>query len=240
MRPPVIFNRLGSDTQILKSVIGLNLDKTGSPTYAACRFGSGVKCTNGSYPFIDMGSYFNHPAFTFTFFVKYDSYSMTNATPSDSLYHDVFFYRSQALFNYPQMGIIHRGPDSVTQVFLFLDDFNYCVINVTTGLDVALNDVVYYAFIYNSAESNPNRLKLYYKNLTSGQTTTFTETDSLGSLGNFVSNADDLLGVGQQFLANRGLDAIIDNFKLYDYAITRYTDQYSERGGLNDQVIITS
>lgn len=217
----ILHNTLDSTTAVLNSRYGPDLTIVGTPEYSACQFNNGVKCIANKYVYVPLVNFLNYDSFAISFFCKYYAYSIISCGTSDSQIYDIL-YCTDAFNIYPIIAFYHRN--GYSQLLLFLNATNYFGLDLYSGIDIALNDIVFYSFIYDSKNTNPNILKIYYYNLTSGQSSIFTTTSSSGTASTFTPTATHILSLGQQHVINRGGNVIIDNLKIYNYAKNDYSD----------------
>jgi hypothetical protein len=225
-KPPALFTRCEDDNAFLKPVTGSALAKTGTPTYAAGRFGNGVEGVNNAYWLCSPDNIFasgNNQAGAIRFWWK-------PAAGFDAV-NNALFYFSNNVSNTPGVytyivgsGAIMRTSvqvisgvqntiDLATNTFVAGTQYHMAVVwdmaGIGGGADVAR---VYKDGVDVGSSGNACPVRLWPANC--------------GSLGNYYH-----IPAGNQV---RG---IIDNFKIYDYAKTDFNDRFNERGGMNDQVM---
>jgi len=88
-QPPLIFNRLGSDTQLTNSVVGADGTETGTLTYNAAKFGNGAYSNNAANYFSLDASGFDPNVYTIECWIQTD-WSMTDGIPGDAAVHRMF------------------------------------------------------------------------------------------------------------------------------------------------------
>ncbi len=69
MKPPILWNRMCDDTNLIQSVIGTNFTKTGTPTYSSVKFNNGINGDSANYG--NLG-YVLPATFTIEFWLKYN------------------------------------------------------------------------------------------------------------------------------------------------------------------------
>ena len=95
------------------------------------------------------------------------------------------------------------------------DNSNYTRINyVTTGVDIAINDLVYWKLVFDADQSIGNRITLYYYNQTSSQSGIWHENQTVGTPAAPILSDSDILYLGTYYNSTEVADAIIDNFKV--------------------------
>ncbi|NIU83353.1 MAG: hypothetical protein GWN64_07700 [Candidatus Thorarchaeota archaeon] len=222
------WNTLESALTVGKSKLGPNGSVTGSPTYLSVNsmFGNGIKCTTNNYASMVLNGILNRDSFVISIIVKYDTYSMTNGDPSDGNNHDIFQIGTNGLSNNPIGGLFNLGSANYSLAYINptsgSDSFT---VQMSSGIDVSINDIVFWAFIYDKNQSSPNRLRIKYHNISSGQNGLFSETSSSGSGQTPAFDPGDVIKIGQSVWQARGADAIIDNFKIHNFVKTAFPEK---------------
>jgi hypothetical protein len=223
-KPPTLFLRCGSDTQFTQPVIGSALTETGdASSYAAGYFGNGVKgVNNAAWQFIP-SAYFDDAQGRVGMWWKPDA----GFDGADGMLFDTYPNSAGKAFIYIQMrgaasnamrwyhsvqgGAVRFSYDRAEGNFAAGTWYHIAYVWDRTGIDGGADTARAYVNGVEVADDN----------------NAWADTDFGGGLTGSIANAwtpavwADLIGT-------------LDNFKVYDYANTDFTDIYNERGGMND------
>lgn len=214
MKEPLIFNRLGSLIQANNSVIGLNGVVVGSPSFVTCKFGNGFDSdVNGKY--VDFAQAWPDGAGTVDIWFKPNA-NFASMGNSEIIGYKTAADRWSVDINAGNFRLIYPTGGSVA------------VLTASPAPTWLANDLVNIRVVYdnNLIDGGANRVELYIDQVLKASTTNSTDSETNEiRLGGQPSDA---------FHAN----GVIDNFYLFDYAITNFANSNDERWGLNDQAIL--
>jgi hypothetical protein len=214
LKPPVYYNRAGSDGDWAIPVIGLASTKSGTPTYEAVKFGNGTRIGSADYHTVSdiaIGS----TAYTLEFWTKPVADQATNSY----IFHWVtgagkISYETQQYSGQLRIGQVDSGGG--------YDVLYYFTPTWTAG------EVWHCAMVFNSGAGAGNRCKLYKNGVEISADST--PQDNTWSDSNLTLLPKDNYSGGNTWA--------IDNIKIYDYAKTDFSDRFNERSGLNDQTMV--
>ena len=227
MKPPVLWNRLGSATQITKSVIGENFAWVGSSSYAAGKFGNGSysnsasnypQVTNGNNVIPDQGLY------AVELWLK-TGFDVTNGVgPANnpgiwSLYG--------AAWSKAQVSFLTGS--GLTFAYYWLSSSGYYHLNSTSAAFTwTAGTLVHLAFVINTSGigGSANTMRVYKDGISRTTSDTALGTPPAAAPVFKLLNGD----------WTTGQDATIDNIKVYDYDKINFNDRFNERGGMNDSI----
>lgn len=207
MKPPVLWNRLESSASYLHSIIGENgLATTGTPVYAANKFGNGSQHYSTSAAG-SIGFYRNFgTAFTIEFWYK----ALTASSDNTDFFPGFGNYVIYTIANPNNFDfVIYSAGVKIRYVF---------------PLTFSIGDIFHLAIVCDSGGANKARL---FKNGSEIAVATKV-TDNTWTATNLYFYIANASGGAAKYN--------IDNFKIYDYAKTDFSDRNNERGGLNDSV----
>jgi hypothetical protein len=234
MKPPILFNRVGSTVETTHSVIGENGIEAASVSYTPGRFGNGIIC-NGSTKYVSFpnsGNIYLGTKGAIEFWFAPQGYSITDgsastATPAFKFLFSTSGNTSANLFDFGfinNSGTVIRSRANGTY-----NGFGAGTLN-PTGFTLADGVFGHVAIVWNETgiDNGSDTVRFYFNNVLLLSTT---NSLTLPSSNTLWFGSYELASV---YFAN----AIIDNLKIYDYAKTDFSDRFNERGGLNDQAII--
>jgi hypothetical protein len=221
-KKPILWNRLGSDTQAFNSPLGPNLTKEGNSAYTTGQFGNGYQGGGSSdalsFPANDIWN--NNQVGTTELWWKPTAGWDTGGsgiiaigdTVSDA-YHRIF---------------ANNGDSNVWFEFSISGGSRYLwrknpMTNFSAGTWYHLA-IVWDA---NGIDGSSDKSRNYIDGVIDSTDSTAIPNDTFGNslnesaIGNIDSRTLPLIGV-------------VDNIKCYDYAKTDFNDRFNERGGLND------
>jgi hypothetical protein len=217
----VLWNKLESGDPAV-SEIGPNLSWRGTSDYSTKtgRFGNGAytNTATNSLQSADSGAVFGNVVEKLMFSCWLDlDFSITDGIPSDSFGHYLFQYSSSVsnnlylvLFETTGLNFFIRKTSGGTQT-----------INVfgTTGVNVSANTKTYFMFAWDRAgiSGGSNTIEAYIGTQASAPTQVFTSTATLNAAVNSSGAAYTLMQNVSEG-ANRQLDGMMDNVKLYNDA----------------------
>lgn len=221
---PSLFNRLGSGTQITHSVFGNHFAVGGgAPTYAATKFGNGIKTTNGNYVRIV-------PMTTESFLVgcielwfKPDGWSITNGVSSDAGIHTFWMWHKAAVNSFHEAAVQAGG----FSWRLRDEGVDHNWLENLVDFDVADGELAHLACTWDNSHGTKKRRVFLNGSEIGSENTGWTDADMSGAvfyMGTNNSAASSIVGYE-------------DNVKWWPYAKESFNDRHSERGGLNDLVI---
>lgn len=221
----LLFNRLGSNTEVLNSVIAPNGTITGTITYNALKYGNGSYSNNNANNIIfNPITGFDPNKWSAEMWLDTD-YNMVDGV-SNAYYGIIYWY-----YDANNYIIITLYPASY---------YNYCAFKIagsTTnyslrGLTWTAHDKIHVAWTYNKdgIGGGADKLQVYVNGVKVGSSTTAAATGS-------VTGGEIGILTDPSFFGNEQADACIDNLKVHNYDKTDFSDRLNERGGLADQVI---
>jgi hypothetical protein len=229
-QPPIFFNRLGDATQVGNSVVGLNFSWTGTPAYAAGKFGNGIDITYSGGEYISNGSWVYYPQGCHEFWLKPDN--DYNSGSNVTYFYD---WRSSGGTGNPSQIIYYNYGAQIWSLWnpngagngIFETQYND-----TTSFSGG--DLLHLAHVWDAAGidggSDTHRFYINGSRMTATAGSEATAIHNINIIGKTMR-------IGQSVGANQGAVGVIDNFKTYDWTKTYFTDRGNERGGLDDQVI---
>jgi len=231
MKPPVVWHRLENSTP----VIGPAWQATGTPDLAAgAKFGNGhQKLVTGAH-YVETSNF--NTAWTNNCTIEF---WLTPNQNTDNGYHHLFNIGNSITLNnssaisgwlwhdiaFPGFSGIRCGSrDTATNRTNYYWAFSYT------------KDVNYHiAFVHDSSQGAREKHKLYINGADQGQGTIQSGQDNAWNITNGTA-ARICCGLND---TNHLCKFRVDNLKIYDYKKTDFSDRNNERGGMDDQVIIT-
>lgn len=228
-KPPVQLCRLGSTNQVTVPVIGSAGTEGASVTYTTGYFGNGMNSNgnNKHVTFPNTADQYTGSAGAYEMWIKPVGWSITNGQASAGnhfLYQIVGDANNFVEFDITTSGLLLRYYTSGTF-------YGFGASQITpASFDLADGVWGHVAVVWNTAGINggSNTIEFCFNGSVAASTT------------NALSIAS---GMATFYLGVYGLspgllywDGVIDNFKIYDYDKTDFSDRGNERGGLNDQV----
>jgi hypothetical protein len=229
---PIFWNKL--DYPSIPSVIGQDMTLYKGVTFSPSMFNKGAYCQRSIEAAVDclnMETIFNGlTAFTVQFWQKYTDYSVLAGDPSVDLPHvltiGVFF------------SLIHRKNASLTYFTVYPDypiTSDYFQVSGMTP-NIAINDIVFWGLVYdkNGVGGSTHKVRVYYYNLTSGESAIYLQNVISGSGTSKSINweANSLLRFGRAYgnSTTWANGCKVDNLMIYDYAKTDFSDRFFENG----------
>ena len=227
---------MGDDAQILESVIGPDFTKIGNPTYLECKYDDGVYSDDAFNNRIETSVKDGLTnACMVSLWCKTD-FDMVNGDPQDGATH-VLFSLFQA--NGTKFWVQFRGSTDRTQIVRYRNDSAEIDTFDTTNaaLTWTAGDLVHVSVLIdiNGIEGSADTMRIYVGDALAGNYTGAMAEETTSGGWNFI-----LLGRGTDYAADANM--VIDNVRIWDNVIdvaTRIIKRNSERGGMNDQLIIS-
>lgn len=235
MKPPIIFTRMGSSSEITVPVKGPALTEGASVTYTTGKFGNAIQLGDGAAPansiqipaatiadgtYVTIEFWYKHNITFAAELVRCSILRATTATQGafDCMIRPVSPWAIDLSFF--ETGIIYKRAE-----------WDHADLSaVDTYFDLG-GDWHHYAFTFDANAAQP--FKFYKDGISKGAPDRETSGGSMSS----VVLINEIQNVGTATGANESLCGIIDNLKVYDYIKTDFSDRYYERGGMNDQVM---
>lgn len=241
MKPPILFNRLGSDIQVQKSVIGQNgvLSGVGASEYSSVKFDDGFRNTTalGAADFNNVPISCNTS--TIEHWIKFTQTpaAQANIAPwgngeAAQTFPDIRMYRVASINTW----ILLVQPVSGKFAQLRISDANMSF--------TASGDIVHWGFVIDASggagaiATGSDVLAIYVNGVI---VSSFVLDNVVGSptYADFQgASKTDKFAVSDDTSSGYSCNAYIDNIKIYDYAKTDFSDRFNERGGLNDVAVI--
>lgn len=217
-KPPTLWNRMGSTTQLSNSVVGQNLSQTGTPTHPSGKFGNAYDPAVSNYSTFtqDLSGNGTHRAGTIEMWVDFNDPGVTtqymivgNSDDVSPNQWSIFFNRGAALDLDWRFGGAQLG---------------------CNGFDSFYGTTFHIAFVWDrdGIEGGSDIRRIYKDGSQLASSTATIGADTL------YTNSTLYIGI-RHSNTNPWTDWI-DNFKLFDYAKTDFNDRFNERGSMNDQI----
>jgi hypothetical protein len=226
-KPPVLFNRLGSATEVGTSVIGDNGTVNGAVTYPAGKFGNALSvavdnvANNVQFPFANLPDW-TAPG-------CWEWWVRTPILPASRNYCVMFLSQTASDAG---MNIYFINGRSDIRILITNQAGDDLVSNVFIPGNLTTHTWYHMAMVWDwdNKFDGTNYFVFYRDNVNVyGKDTT----------GNHNNNfANDLTVCNAPVSASLGDDGAVDNLKMYDYTKIDFNDRENERGGLNDQALI--
>jgi hypothetical protein len=218
MSDPIIFSKLGSDNEIQNPVIGGAGTIGGSISYASAKFGNGATLNTTNY--ITFPDFYNNK-FTVEFWAK------MGHNHNDST-NRAFLYAVGGSRLY-----MIKTASNIWNVWIYSATGNAqpasgYAFNMTTTYST--NDIIHFAVTGDNTQGANSKIKLYINN------TTQVFNSLIAGFDQVWIPVTNILYLGS---SDYNPAITMDNVKVYDYVKTDFSDRFDERGGMNDQIIIT-
>lgn len=228
----VYWSKLETAGDITSPQVGVGGTVDGTPTYVACKFSDGIYCDTPGEAFHvpNTGSFLSGNECTLEFWIKTD-FNVVNGIASDAATHTMSSLNpaGSALMNFEFSTVsgfgINRRNDAAGWVACY-----------DTTSDWTAGDLVHLAFVWDIAAGfdATKTMAVYVNGVETASTTT--------ALGAFTDDTTNFYVCDGSSLT-LGLDAIIDNIKIWDYAKIDFSDRntegYASTGG-GDMELYTS
>ncbi|MFC1559722.1 choice-of-anchor Q domain-containing protein [Candidatus Margulisiibacteriota bacterium] len=210
-----LWNKMGSDGEVQTSEIGEDGSWGGSSTYVTAEYDDGAYSNNTANYISFSGVDLTPNLFVWEAWFKTD-WSMTNGVASDSGQH-VFFYWKYDATNRIYAQYYHGE----TLIFGSQIAGTYYDARFTTGINWGANELHHIAFVWDRTDANERRIYLDGGEILP---TAFIGSDTPASLG--VTGGT--LYALRWDTAARSFAGTIDNFKMWSFAKTDFSDRFYE------------
>lgn len=205
---PILWNKLGSDSEVSNSQVGSNFTRSGAISYPAGVYGNGAMIT-GTSPYLSFPrTALKTNAGTIEFWFKPNFASAGLATRKTLL-----DCNAGSAFDRLDTGWDPSG------------NFYWCIfntngVNAIAGPSFVSNDSIHFALVWDSAGIGGTSAKSrIYINGAIWDSTTQTPNQN---------PASTVVYVGHHTTGSANADGIIDNLKVFDFAKTNFSDRLSE------------
>ena len=217
----IFWNKLGSNTEVSNSEVGVDGVIVGTPNYSTVHFNNGV----GNFPsesthikFDDLFSTNNYSEFTIEFWFKWNStgtadYSVISGSQSSSAWGNTNWY---ILIN-------GEGPGtcSINVVFVF-NAIDYILYGWNATFNIG--DIDHLAVTVDLSKTDGERIKLYRNGVDLGNPDWANVNTNPHSTYKFPSYTR----IGQSTFNSWLLTSYADNLKIYNYTKTDFSDRFTE------------
>ncbi len=216
----ILWNKLGTEDEILHSEIGESLSWTGSEEYQDCQYNMGSYSNDNSNYITFPGTGFTPNAFTVEFWLKTD-WDCVSGTAQETGYYSYFqwYYdndnRIMAQIDHTGCYLNIRGEG--------VHNYQYWT---PSQLNWQAGDIVHLAWVYNrdGIDGTTDTKRLYFNGNVVASTTEQPEAFSVSGGMFYLLQHQDL---------SRTLKGTVDNLKIYDYAKTDFSDRFNEGTALS-------
>lgn len=226
------FNRLESDAVVGQSVVGVNGSILGSPTYSANKFGNGTdSCTTTKTPyFTDAITQAQlNSIFTFECWWKPPYDSTSNTADSIATFGNDGLTQICIVHAYPSLGT----GGHITVYCIKESPATGSIYTWASSESWSANEEVRIGVIFNASGGAGNRLRLFVNNVEQSSPTIL----GYGGDAQWTMPSNGIL---KPCSPSFGINSSrVDNYKLYNGAKTDFNDMFDERGGLNDQIMLS-
>jgi hypothetical protein len=228
--PPNVtfFSKLDSETGgVISSEVGFDLDTVGSPSFEACRDGNGIRCEGsgvgskyarkiGAYngPFEDFAVQFDWKADydwndDFTSYGPYGENEFFCIWPFGSGNDYIRGYRLQSGANFRWVIVVRNGGST------------YAGYEFNTTTTFSAGDILNVGFSLEPSAGNDQKIKCWVNNVPQ---THFQSPNDSDWTGKFTSTPYDFALARHPVLSYTEAYGVIDNFKIWDYLKTDFSD----------------
>ena len=219
----IFWNKLGSDFEVQNSEVGPDGTSYGAPAYGAAQFGNGIHCdNNGEYSefIFNPATPYSLERGTVEFWIKTD-FAVVNGVPQTPVGKALFYINTNQNTNYRRMYMCIHPTYKILAQFGQVSGANQVTATDNTS-DWNAGDLVHIAVAWDKDTFDGGKTIAIYIN--GNQTASTTVPLPVGIPVNF-----DLLCAGNIVLgAQRPSQSIMDNFKIYNYAKTDFSDRFTE------------
>ena len=224
------WNRLTSGEIFITGEIGNGGTQINSTVYSRGFFNTGMDCQANNYGEIVIGNNFTD-YLTVNMLTRYDSYSVTNGDPSNGTDNNIITLRDTSWGSNGYLYLTHRAGANNTRLVFSSDTGVTMQAFMTTGLDIAVNDYVFWQIIYDNDQTpDGNKVTLNYRNITSGQTLSSIATIVSGTPGSLGYTANQYIKLGQAPTTDATFQSVIDNIKIYNTVESDFSNDISNEG----------
>ncbi len=216
----ILWNKLGSQTEVENSVTGPNGIISGTILFQPCMFDNGAyNNTADSYITFD-GSFFTPNCFTFECWFKTD-FDVVNGVAQDGKNHTLFGWYYDRTHN---MTFYFKHETDEGLCFNLHNGYKYYHYFATSS-DITFNagTIHHIALVYdrNGISGGNDIVRMYLDgNLEYNSTTLYPEETNTGGIF--------YIGVARDVSIAYPFSGTIDNIKIYNYAKTDFSDRYTE------------
>ena len=220
-KPPIEFNRIESDSGVAASVAGSGYSITGSPAYAAGKYGNGINVPANNSGLVVCTSYLG---------------DILKTQGTIELWYKPVYASTDGTLRFITGGYGTPGPTGVTLHYIYWRDGKFYfqtaknhLHQTATAVSFSAGEWIHLAGVWDDAGINggANRTQLYVNGVLKGY-----YSGAIVIVGAEWNGIMNIVGFSHTTASGYGVN---DNIKVYDYAKTDFSDRFNERGGMNDQ-----
>ena len=213
----VLWNKLGSTTEVQNSEIGVNGIIMGTSSFQACQFGNGFVRQQALNDYIKFPSALaTANQYTIEFWTSFSGAVPSSISPALPVYMVTY-----SNFNQTFYGDLRVSSDGQITASLSPTRTTYSVIYRWYGYSWPANEKHHMAFVFDKTASAGNRIKFYFDGvLQTGPTLSMDNTWTCNQAVNVIA--------GVTMPSFTGSDVTLDNLKIYQGVKTDFSDRFTE------------